>query len=124
PRRLLWGVGLRHAVGRRIVPAAYYLLARRGFRSEQELADALGIGKGELGRWKRGKGLSSESERLLRDVAVAVSELLTVYEPEAVPEWLQGSAPGELKTPLEWLREGNLAEILNLINASATGAYS
>src|SRR6185436_20455430 len=87
PRRLLWGVGLRHAVGRRIVPAAYYLLARRGFRSEQELADALGIDKGELGRWKRGKGLSSESERLLRDVAVAVSELLTVYEPEAVPEW-------------------------------------
>ena len=123
-RSRLGTLGLRHAAADRIVPAAYYLLARRGFRSDQELADVLGIGWDEFGRWKRGKSLGSDDERLLRDLAITVSELLTVYEPAAVPEWLQARAPGELKTPLEWLREGNLAEVLNLINASATGAYS
>jgi hypothetical protein len=123
-QHLLWVLGLRRAASPRIVPAAYYLVARQGFGSEQELADALGIAKDELGRWKRGKGLDPEGERLLRDVSVAVSELLTIYDAEVVPEWLHGRPQGETRSPLEWLREGNLAEVLNLINASATGAYS
>ena len=123
--RSLLALGLlRRLPGDWIVPAAYYRVARQGFGSEREMADALGIGTDELGRWKRGKDLDPDKERLLRDVSVAVSELLTIYEPAAVPEWLQGRQPGEARTPLEWLRDGNLAEVLNLINASATGAYS
>lgn len=119
---LRWPV--RESVRRQIVPIAYYLEARKGFRSDAALAKALGVSAETITRWKRGGTVEPESERLLRDLAVAVSELLTAYEPEAVPEWLQGRAPREQKTPLEWLREGNLAEVLNQINASATGAYS
>ena len=108
----------------RLVPEAYYVLAREGFASDRQLAAALGVDPHALSKWKRGLELDADHERLLRDFAVAVSELLTVYEPAAVPAWLQGRAQGEEKRPLDWLREGNLAEVLNQINASATGAYS
>jgi hypothetical protein len=108
---------------RRIIPAAYYLVAREAFTSDEEMASILGVDEDALARWARGEA-DADDVRLLRDVSVVVSELLAIYEPEAVREWLQGRAPGELKTPIEWLREGNLAEVLNQINASATGAYS
>lgn len=123
---------MRHAEFRRrqgayasrwMIPVAYYLVAREAFTSDREMASVLGVDEDELARWARG-GADANEVRLLRDVSVAVTELLAVYEPEAVREWLQGRAPGELKTPIEWLREGNLAEVLNQINASATGAYS
>jgi hypothetical protein len=107
-----------------LVPEAYYLVAREGFDSDSALAGALGIDANELARWRRGDDSDPESERLLRDLAVAVSELLTIYEPSVVPDWLSGRAPNEPKTPLQLLREGNLAEVLHLINASATGAYA
>jgi hypothetical protein len=86
--------------------------------------EVVGLSGEELGRVWLCEEVAAETARLLRDLSVVVAELLTVYEPEAVPEWLQGRAPGELKTPMEWLREGNLAEVLSQINASATGAYS
>jgi len=112
------------ALRRRLVPFAHYLQARKGFRTDAELAAALGVSADQLVRMKRGGVVDVDSERLMRDMAVVVSELLTIYQPEAVPEWLQGRPPGEPKSPLDWLREGNLAEVLQQINASASGAYS
>ena len=88
----------------RLVPEAYYVLAREGFASDRQLAAALGVDPHALSKWKRGLELDADHERLLRDFAVAVSELLTVYEPAAVPAWLQGRAQGEEKRPLDWLR--------------------
>jgi hypothetical protein len=119
-----WLRRLRESPRRRLVPAAYYLVAREGFASDQELASALDVSPDELLRWKEGEGIAPEGERRLRDLAVAVSELLTVYEPSVVSRWLRSRSRDEIKTPLEWLREGNLAEVLQLINAASTGAYS
>jgi hypothetical protein len=108
-----------------IAPMVFCAIAMQGFGDDAvRFREMVGLSEEELGRvWICGD-VAPETVRLLRDLSVVVAELLTVYEPEAVPEWLQGRAPGELKTPMEWLREGNLAEVLNQINASATGAYS
>ncbi|HEX2205586.1 MAG TPA: hypothetical protein VHG91_19900 [Longimicrobium sp.] len=123
PRRLkrLW-IMLRG--GRRIIPVAYYLQARRGFGSHDALARALGVEASALTRWKKGHALGAEDERMLRHLAVAVAELETVYEPEVIPDWLTARVAGEEKTAMELLREGNLAEVLHRVNASAHGAYS
>jgi hypothetical protein len=117
-----WPVG--EALRQRIVPLAYYIEARKGFSSDAELAAVIGVAPEQLVRWKRGGRVAPESERLMRDLAVVVADLLAVYKPRAIPDWLQGCPPGETKSPLDWLREGNLAEVLSLINASASGAYS
>jgi hypothetical protein len=108
-----------------IAPNVFCAIAMQGFGDDAaRFCEVVGLSEEELGRVWLCEEVAPETARLLRDLSVVVAELLTVYEPEAVPEWLQGRAPGELKTPMEWLREGNLAEVLNQINASATGAYS
>jgi hypothetical protein len=108
-----------------IAPMVFCVIAMQGFGDDAvRFREVVGLSEEELGRVWLCQEVAPETARLLRDLSVVVTELLTVYEPEAVPEWLQGRAPGELKTPMEWLREGNLAEVLNQINSSATGAYS
>jgi len=108
-----------------ITPRVFCTIAMQGFGDDAaRFCEVVGLSWEELDRVWLCEDVAPETARLLRDLSVVVAELLTVYEPEAVPEWLQGRAPGELKTPMEWLREGNLAEVLNQINASATGAYS
>ena len=108
-----------------IAPGVFCRIALQGFGDDVvRFCEVVGLSEEELGRVLLCEEVAPETARLLRDLSVVVADLLTVYEPEAVPEWLQGRAPGELKTPMEWLREGNLAEVLNQINASATGAYS
>src|SRR4051812_23641813 len=108
-----------------IAPGVFCTIALQGFGDDAvRFCEVVGLSEEELGRVLLCEEIAPETARLLRDLSVVVAELLTVYEPEAVVEWLQGRAPGELKTPMEWLRAGNLAEVLNQINASATGAYS
>jgi hypothetical protein len=87
-----WPVG--EALRQRIVPLADYIEARKGFSSDAELAAVIGVAPEQLVRWKRGGGVAPESERLMRDLAVVVADLLEVYRPHAIPEWLQGCPPG------------------------------
>lgn len=112
--------------GRResVAPLAHYVVARRVFRDDDALVRALEVARPELELWKRGRTGDAEAGRRLRHLAVAITELEEVYEPEVIPQWLSSRPVGELKTPLEWLREGNLAEVLHLVNASAHGAYT
>ena len=105
------------------VPLTHYLVARKVFRTDAELAGALGVSPRDLARWKRGE-LAAETGRRLRHLAVAISELEEFLDPSVIEDWLTSKSPGELKSPLDWLREGNLAEVLHLVNATEHGAYS
>lgn len=116
---------LSRVVGPEVIETvADYNRARAGFSDDRALASALRVDLKDVEQWKLGALPSPEEKQRLRDLAVAVSELEKVYEPEVIPTWLASKPAGEEKAPIEWLREGNLAEVLQLINASAHGAYS
>ena len=71
-----------------------------------------------------GRNALDSATRFERDLAFVRSELARIYEPEVIDAWLNGKGPREEKTPMELLREGDLEEVLALVNASETGAYS
>ena len=101
-----------------------YSRARAGFPNDEELARFLRIGQSEVEAWKKGEVSSEDRKKLFRDVAVAVSELEKVYHSELIPAWLSARPPGEMKAPIELLWDGNLAEVLQLINASSNAAFT
>ncbi|HKP75912.1 MAG TPA: hypothetical protein VJT67_10245 [Longimicrobiaceae bacterium] len=101
-----------------------YSRARAGFPNDEELARFLRIEQSEVDDWKKGQVASEDRKKLFRDVAVSVSELEKIYHAEVIPAWLSAKPRGDTKAPIELLWEGNLAEVLQLINASSNAAYS
>jgi hypothetical protein len=106
-----------------LIRLGYYLKARQAFPNDAALAAAFPVHRSRIASWKQGEAPGAENERLLRDLAVVVDELDKVYEREVIPDWLFADRIGG-PSPLELLRQGNLAEVLHLINAASTGAYS
>jgi hypothetical protein len=116
---------LLHIVPEEVIETiADYTRARAGFPSDEVLAEFLDVEPGRVDDWKRGHVPPDAQRQLLRDFAVAVSELGKVYETEVIPAWLTAKPIGDSKAPIELLWEGNLAEVLQLINASSNAAYS
>lgn len=104
---------------------ADYHRARRGFASDIELAEALGVHRSRLAAWKRGAvAPSHDNARMLSHLAVTVTELEGFLDPDVIPDWLlseQHTLGG--RTPAAALREGRLAEVLYAANATEHGAY-
>jgi|GEM_PF-3167526 len=104
---------------------ADYHRARRGFASDIELAEALGVHRSRLAAWKRGAVAPTyDNARMLSHLAVTVTELDGFLDPDVIHDWLvskQHSLGG--RTPVEALREGRLAEVLYAANATEHGAY-
>jgi large subunit ribosomal protein L30 len=109
----------------RLAAMADYHRARRGFTSDVELAEALGVHRSRLAAWKRGLvAPSHENARMLSHLAVTVAELEGFLDHDVIPDWLlseQYTLGG--RTPTEALREGRLAEVLYAANATEHGAY-
>lgn len=106
-----------------LVRMGYYTKAREGFPNDAALAAAFPVHRSRIASWKRGEAPGAANERLLRDLAIAVDELEEIYDPEVIPNWLFAEGTGG-PSPMELLRGGKLAEVLQLINAASTGAYS
>jgi transcriptional regulator with XRE-family HTH domain len=103
---------------------AYYLEAKRGFPTDAALAEAIGVHRSQISRWKTGEAAESENAWLLRDIASAVARLADHYERSTTYAWLYGENPElEGRQPLELLREGRVAEVLMVIQAETSGAY-
>ncbi|HEX8692601.1 MAG TPA: antitoxin Xre/MbcA/ParS toxin-binding domain-containing protein [Longimicrobium sp.] len=102
-----------------------YFQARRGFPSDEALAAACGIDPRGLRQLKLGARADAATARLLGNLAPVVRRLLDHYEPEAVPDWLQGRSP-DLggRRPIDVLREDGLADVLAVIEAQASGAFA
>jgi hypothetical protein len=65
-----------------------------------------------------------ETDGIARDLAVVVRELEEFLDPDVISDWLlteQFSLGG--RTPIQALRDGDLAEVLHLVNATEHGAY-
>lgn len=108
-----------------VVAMADYLRARRGFSSDQEMAEILEVHRTRLAAWKQGtEAPNPQNAQLLSYLAVVVNELEEFLDPDVIPDWLltrQYALGGE--TPVRALREGQLAEVLQAANATEHGAY-
>jgi transcriptional regulator with XRE-family HTH domain len=104
---------------------ADYLRARRGFATDQQMAEVLGVHRSRLIAWKQGTELpNTPNSQLLSHLAVVVQELEVFLDPDVIPDWLlteQYMLAG--RTPVDALRAGQLAEVLQTANATEHGAY-
>ncbi|MBI4538885.1 MAG: DUF2384 domain-containing protein [Gemmatimonadetes bacterium] len=115
----------RHVSGALPWAWTHYLSARRAFRSDAELAGALGVSRSRVTRWKQGETPDPENAARLRDLDIVVSLLSGFLEAEAIPDWLRGSNPhlGDSR-PLELLYAGRLSEVVRAIEAEKSGAFA
>lgn len=108
-----------------VVAMADYLRARRGFSTDQQMAEVLGVHRSRLIAWKQGTELpNAGNSQLLSHLAVVVQELEEFLDPDVIPDWLlteQYTLAG--RTPVGALRDGHLAEVLQTANATEHGAY-
>jgi transcriptional regulator with XRE-family HTH domain len=108
-----------------VIAMADYLRARRGFSSDQEMAEVLGVHRTRLAAWKQGADVPNpQNAQLLSHLAVVVTELQEFLDAEVISDWLrtdQYTLSG--RTPVRALREGMLAEVLQTANAAEHGAY-
>lgn len=100
--------------------------ARQAFSSDAKLAEALGVDRAQVKRWREGatEPGPEKAERVIGlDAAVA---LLSRYlEPTSIPKWLMGTNAhlGD-RRPVDLLRQGNLSEVIAAIEALRTGSYA
>lgn len=100
--------------------------ARRAFPSDAQLAQALGVNRSQVKRWREGEtepGQENADRIVGLDAAVA---LLSGYlEPTSIPKWLMGvNAHLGDRRPIDLLRERNLSEVIAAIEALRSGAYA
>jgi transcriptional regulator with XRE-family HTH domain len=100
--------------------------ARRAFPSDASLAEAIGVNRSQVRRWR--EGLTEPSpEAADRLVGLdAVVELLSGYlEPSSIRKWLEGfNAHLGNRRPIDVLRQGNLSEVVAAVQAAKSGAYA
>lgn len=116
----------REKTAEQVFAMADYLRARRGFTTDQEMAGVLGVHRTRLVAWKQGADVPNpRNGQLLSHLAVVVQELAEFLDPEVIPDWLlTGQFALGGRTPVDALREGQLAEVLQAANATEHGAYA
>lgn len=100
--------------------------ARRAFSSDAQLAEALGVDRAQVKRWREGAtepGPGNADRVVGLDAAV---ELLSGYlAPSSISKWLMGvNAHLGDRRPVDLLRQGNLSEVIAAIEALKSGSYA
>lgn len=100
--------------------------ARRAFASDAQVAEALGVNRAQVRRWREGR-TAPGPENADRIVGLdTVVELLSGYlDRRSIPKWLMGinAHLGE-RRPVDVLREGALSEVIAAIEALKSGSYA
>jgi transcriptional regulator with XRE-family HTH domain len=100
--------------------------ARRAFRSDAALAEAIGVNRAQIRRWREGKTEPS-SENLDRLIGLeAVVEMLSGYlEPSTINDWLEGfNADLANGRPTYFIRRGRLPEVLAAVQTLKAGSFA
>jgi len=117
----------RRTAPRRPSPHAARLeSARRAFSSDAKIAEALGVDRAQVKRWREGEtepGPENADRVVGLDAAVAL--LSSYLEPTSIPKWLMGhNAHLNDRRPVDLLREGNLSDVIAAIEALKSGSYA
>jgi hypothetical protein len=112
-------------------PAARYAAvrlrsARRAFGSDAGVAEALGVNRAQVTRWREGRTIPGP-ENADRIVGLdTVVELLSGYlDPASLPKWLLGNnAHLGHRRPVDLLRQGSLSPVVAAIEAMKAGSYA
>jgi transcriptional regulator with XRE-family HTH domain len=100
--------------------------ARRAFPSDAKMAEALGVDRAQLKRWREGR-TEPAAETADRIVGLdTVVELLSGYlESSSIPKWLMGiNAHLGDRRPIDLLRQGSLSDVIAAIEALKSGSYA
>ena len=109
--------------GREAIWRSRYLSARRGFHSDAEMAEALGLDASQVEHWKSGHAPSPEDREKLVAVDVVVELLSDFLEQGSVSKWLEGhNAHLGGARPIDLLKNGRLPEVIDAIQAEKTVA--
>ncbi len=89
------------------------------------MAEILGVSRSRVSRWLRNERPDREDRRKLHAVEFVVSRLRETYYPETAAKWLWGfNAHLRNARPVDLLRMGRVAEVLEAVEALESGAYA
>ena len=100
--------------------------AQRAFASDAQIAEALGVDRAQVTRWRAGHTVPSPevADRLVGLDAV-IELLATHLEPDSIARWLRGvNAHLDNRRPLDLLRQGKLSTVIAAIEAMKSGSYA
>lgn len=107
-----------------LIPARV-MSARRAFRSDADLAAALGVDRSRIVRYRRGEMPSGEVADTLIGLDAVISLLDGFLEAAVIPDWLQGvNAHLGNRRPLDVLRTGPLSDVIAAVEAERSGAFA
>jgi uncharacterized protein (DUF2384 family) len=93
--------------------------------SRAALADWAGIHRSQITRAVGGQDIGGEGGWRLAALAAVVMALLTVFDPEVVPDWLAGLNPHlNDRRPLDVLAAGDIAAVMGAVQSARTGSYA
>jgi uncharacterized protein (DUF2384 family) len=102
-----------------------FLLARSAFNSDSAMAEAFGVDRSNMTRWKRGAGLSPDNSDKIEGIETVVALLLEVLSPSTIPKWLRGiNAHLDNRRPLDVIMAGRLSEVIAAVENERTGAFA
>ncbi len=94
--------------------------------SMAELSSWIGVSRSQPSRWANGETRpSAEAARAITDLDFIVARAALVWDESVIGDWLRGhSAFLSGSTPLDMVRAGRTAEVLEAITAESIGAYA
>ncbi len=95
------------------------------FGNRAAFADWAGTHRSQITRLAQGQDVGGEPGWRIAGLVSVVLALLEVYEPDAVPGWLQGINPHlNNRRPLDVLGEGDVAKVMAAIQATRVGSFA
>lgn len=102
-----------------------FLVARSVFASDSAMADAFGVDRSNMSRWKRGAGISREHSDRIEGIETVVALLIEVLSPSTIPKWLRGiNAHLDNRRPLDVLMAGRLSEVIAAVENERSGTFA
>ncbi len=95
------------------------------FGSQARVADVLEVDRSRVSRWLKGEQPDAENSAKLDRVEFVLSRLLGRYQPQTALKWLQGINPqlGD-RRPVDLIRSGRVAEVLEAVETDLADAYA